>query len=246
MTHSIIRLCCLPLLLLVGGQSFFMSLSDTPLPVARSNPIMEGRHADGGYQQFMPLIQRESCPPFLEDFSTMENGWEVGGIFVQEYGYAEDEEYFMRLLAPGFTAGVPMPLPCTTDAIDARVTGRWLDEAGAGFGIQFGPALTPTLYYIFEVNPQTATYRVLQRVPTGTTVFIADTPTDALVPGDPATLRVTVINHNVILYVNDTPLEEFAYLDEGALRLGLSVSAAPFQLTLPVEARFDDVRVYVP
>ncbi len=196
-------------------------------------------------QQFLPLVHRESCPPFFEDFSTTDQGWLEGGIFVQEYGYTNDE-YFMRLFAPGFVAGVPMPLPCTTQSAAAQVTGRWWGDAGQGFGIQFGPVSTPTLYYIFEVNPATATYRVLQRTPGGTSVFIADTPTPALEAGQPATLHVRLLHEVVVLSVNGVPLEEFAYLDGGAVQFGLTIATTNSQPALPVEARFDEVRVYVP
>lgn len=225
-------------LLLTALLVAFLALQgavDTPLLRAEA----------GGHQQFLPQISRDSCPPFLEDFSTTANGWFEGGIFVQEYGYT-NEEYFLRLLAPGFVASVPMPYDCNAEEVEAQVTGRWLEEPGLGFGIQFGPALTGTLYYIFEANPESGTYRVLQRTGAGTTVFISDTPTPALEAGQPATLRMSLIHDVVVLYVNGVPLEEFDYLDEGPIRLGLSIATSNAQATLPVEARFDDVRVYVP
>jgi len=181
----------------------------------------------------------------LEDFSTTDSGWSEGGIFVIEYGYT-NQEYFLRSFGAGFQAGVPMPYVCAAEEVEAEVTGRWLDEAGAGFGIQFGPALTSTLYYDFEVNPDSGTYRVLQRTPAGITTFIPDTPTPALVPGQPATLRLSLINDVVVLYANGVALEEFAYLDDGPIQLGLTIATSNNQATLPIEARFDDVRVYVP
>lgn len=205
--------------------------------------ILESDHT--GYARFLPFIHREACPPFLEDFSTTANGWEEGGIFVVEYGYT-NQEYFLRALAPNFNVGVPMPLPCSSENIDATVTGRWLAEDGAGFGIQFGPALTQTLYYDFQVNPNSGTYRVLVRTSVGVTTFIEETPTPALQPGMPATLRVLLNNGVVTLYVNEAPLEEFDYFYAGPIRLGLSVATHPTQISLPIEARFDDVRVYLP
>jgi hypothetical protein len=211
----------------------------------QSLPSEPGKSLGGSHQTFLPQIFLDSCPPFLEDFSTTGNGWLEGGIFVQEYGYA-DEEYFLRLLAPGFTAGIPMPLPCSSESIDTTATGRWLDEAGAGFGIQFGPTLSPTLYYLFEVNPDNQTYRVLERTQGGVSTFIPDTFTDALTPGEPAIIRVRIVNGTATLYVNDTPLEEFIYFYEGNIQLGFTISALPDQPTLPLEARFDDVRVSLP
>jgi hypothetical protein len=205
--------------------------------------IYESNHA--GYQTHLPLISRESCPPFHEDFSTRDNGWLEGGILVQEYGYTNDE-YFMRLLAANFTAGVPIPLPCSAENLDTSVTGRWLEDAGVGFGVQFGPSISPTLYYDFQVNPDSGTYVVWERTPAGTTTFIAETPTPALEAGEPARLRVSVVNGVAILYVNDVALEEFVYLYEGPLQLRLSITTSATQATLPIEARFDDVRVYVP
>jgi hypothetical protein len=239
----------LALQLLVVGVAVGIALLNNSIATAVAPPLSTIASESQGdtYQLFLPQILRDSCPPFLEDFSTTENGWLEGGIFVQEYGYANaDEEYFLRLLAPGFTAGVPMPLPCTSESIDASVTGRWLDDAGAGFGIQFGPTLSPTLYYLFEANPDSQTYRVLERTPTGVTTFIPDTFTDALTPGEPATLRIRIANEVATLYVNETPLEEFIYLYEGNIQLGFTISALTEQPTLPLEARFDDVRVFIP
>lgn len=204
-------------------------------------------HANTGvvYQQFLPQASRDSCPPFLEDFSTTENGWFEGGIFVQEYGYT-NEEYFLRLLAPGWIGGIPIPQRCTTESVEVEVTGRWLDEAGAGFGLQIGPVLTPTLYYIFDVNPSAGTYRVLERIPSGMVTFIPDTVTPALDPTTPTRLEVNVTNGIMTLSANGVPLEAFDTLYEGPLKLGLSIATSNTQATLPIEARFDDVRVFVP
>lgn len=204
-------------------------------------------HAEVGgvYRQFLPQVRRESCPPFLEDFSTTANGWFEGGIFVQEYGHT-NHEYFLRLLAPGWVAGIPMPLPCNTESVTATVTGRWLDEAGAGFGIQFGPVLTPSLYYIFDVNPEAGTYRVLERIPSGVVTFIPDTPTTALDPATPTQLEVNVSDSIITLSANGVPLEAFDNLYKGPLKLGLTIATTPTQADLPIEARFDDIRVYVP
>lgn len=200
---------------------------------------------EGIHQQFLPQVSRDSCPPFVEDFSSTANGWFEGGIFVQEYGYT-NQEYFLRLLAPGWIASIPMPQRCTTESVHAEVTARWLDEAGAGFGVQIGPVLTPTLYYIFDVNPAAGTYRVLQRTPSGITTFIPDTPTLALDPTTPTQLEVNVMNGIMTLSANGIPLEAFDTLYEGPLKLGLTIATFNTQATLPIEARFDDVRVYPP
>lgn len=223
-----------------------LTLWNLSLNVSRSAPPIPPFDApNSGNLTYLPQVGNETCPPFIEDFSNTDNGWLEGGIFVQEFGYT-NQEYYLRLLAPNFNGGVPVPLPCSSTNIHAEITGRWLTEAGAGFGIQFGPTLTSTAYYDFQVNPDSGTYYVLERTAAGTSVFVPETPTSALEAGQPALLEVNVVNGVALLSINGVALEEFIYLYEGPFQLRLSIASKPTQSELPIEARFDNMNVYIP
>lgn len=154
---------------------------------------------------YLPVTLRNYCPPFSDDFSNPNSGWDVVDDDFEHTEYLNGEYrvltkqagYFYLYLAP----------TCSRENYVVEVDARWDSEPAYSYGIIFGVLPDFSQYYLFDMNTDVQKFRVLRRGPGGYSEVVPITSSSAINSGISSNhLKVTRDGDQFTLEVNGTVL----------------------------------------
>jgi hypothetical protein len=109
------------------------------------------------YHSYFPLVEKDHCWNFYDDFSRASSGWAVGEDedVRSEYLNGEyrvltkNDDYYYMFMAPA---------SCTRQYYQVEFDARWVGEPGYSYGIVYGINDDWSEYYLFGVNSE---YQIL-------------------------------------------------------------------------------------
>ena len=194
------------------------------------------------YPSYLPIVFRNFCSDFFDDFSNLGSGWFTGedGDFRAEY---LNGEYRFLVKQMGWTWLLRAPT-CDRPQYIVEVDARWAGDPGAGHGLVIGIVGNLDQFYTFEVNTDYQEYAVWYFQDPGGWVLISYGNSAAIQPGGGTNhLKVTFEGLNFTGEVNGSPLITWAGTP-GELGVGLTVTSYS---DLPnADAGFDNFKVTQP
>jgi hypothetical protein len=189
---------------------------------------------------FLPLVTRNFCSDFFDDFSDPSSGWGVGEDEDVRTEYL-DGEY--RILTKDDTYIYFYPAPtCDRENYVLEVDARWVGTPGLSYGLIFGmTGRTPAEMYIFDLNTDFGDY-ALYRFDDGYEI-VSPTVSPAINGGTASNhLKVTRNGNQITLEVNDVVLG--TWVDGKFTGLtGVGIIANPY-LGEPIsDVRYDNFSV---
>jgi len=189
----------------------------------------------------LPIIARNYCPDFFDDFSNPASGWEVGE---DEYVRSEylNGEYRVLTKQSGYVYLFRAPI-CHRQSYVVEADARWVGTPGASYGLIFGIAGDFSQFYLFEVNTDYQVYWLLRSDPSGWVTLIDFTYSPAIHSGPASNhFKVTRNDSQITLEVNGTVLG--TWYDSAIFGLtGAGLASSPYDDVPASDARFDNFRV---
>ena len=191
---------------------------------------------------FLPVITRNYCAPFFDDFSNPASGWPVGEDVLVRIEYldgeyrilSKDGNYFYLFRSPS----------CSRENYVVEVDARWAGTPGDSYGLVFGISGNFSQYYLFYVSADFGDYALVRRDPAGITLLQPFTTSPAVLPGRATNhLKATRNGSQITLEVNGSML---GIWNDGAITgsTGAGVFSSPY-LNVPVsDARFDNFSMF--
>jgi hypothetical protein len=190
------------------------------------------------YLTSIPIVFRNFCNDFFDDFSNPSSGWFVGE---DEFVLSEylNGEYRIYTKQPGnyylFSSQT-----CDRLSYKVEVDARWVGTPGPSYGILFGILGDFTQFYLFEINTYYQEYALRRFDPTSVFTIVWPTSSAAINPGDANNhLLVTRVGTQIVLEINGTELGTWD--DDsisGLTRVGLVTR--PYDNAPTSDARFDN------
>jgi hypothetical protein len=202
-------------------------------------------YAEAQHSLNMPLILRNYCPDFFDDFSNPTSGWEIIDRDDVKKGYLNGEyRVWINEINKGYSAGSPTGSPdnCSRENYSVEVDAHWQDDIGSAYGVIFGATkeLDAYLFLVFSnQNFALLRYDPLARnylfiVPL---TFSAAVNTGSLLNH----LKVKRQGSSITLFVNGTELGTW---DDRTITGLTAYGLASFSGSTPLaDARFDNFRV---
>jgi uncharacterized repeat protein (TIGR01451 family) len=203
------------------------------------------------YGLYLPIIYRNYCSPFIDTFTSPSSGWPVVDNAALKTEYTGGE-YRMLTKNPMLHYAYNTQFADYFTDYEIEVDARWADSTstGKGYGIIFGLASDDSHAYLYQINADWQTYRLLlyssgswnplTNNGTNNGWVYTDTINSGL---NSNRLKVTRSGPQIILYVNNIYLETVVNDALISGRVGLSVQSYyndPVYGTRNADARFDN------
>jgi len=190
---------------------------------------------------FLPLVLKNYCPDFFDDFSNPASGWWVG-----EDSYVRAEylsgEYRVLSKQAGYFYLFDAPT-CNRENYVVELDARWSGTPGSSYGIIFGITSGFNQYYLFDMNTDYRQFRLYRRDPTGFTLIVPPTPSSAINGGTASNhMKATRNGSSITLEVNGTVLGTWSDSAISGLT-GAGLVSSPYSNNPISDARFDNFRV---
>jgi hypothetical protein len=191
-------------------------------------------------QVFFPLVFRDYCSDFFDDFSDSASGWPVG-----EDDYVRSEylngEYRVAGKRGGYLYVFRAPT-CNRQNYVVEADARWEGTPGKGYGLVFGITSDFSQYYLFRVSTDYGSFELHRRSPSGFT-FINSGSVPGLHNGTiPNHLKVTRNGGQIKLEGNG--IEYLTWTDNAITGLtGVGLVSSSYSDRPDSDARFDNFRV---
>ncbi len=191
---------------------------------------------------YLPVLCRNYCPNFFDDFGNPNSGWPVG-----EDDYVRSEylngEYRVLSKKSGYLYLFRAPT-CERQNYSVETDVRWVGTPGSSYGLIFGVTSDFSQYYLFDMNTDLQRYRLYRRSSSGFTQIVPPTWAPVAIHAGTASnhVKVTRNSSQITLEVNGTVLgtwSDYAFI--GMSSVGLVSS--PYSDIATSDARFDNVRV---
>jgi CSLREA domain-containing protein len=210
-------------------------------PVTPSVSLPVTMTVEASPEVFLPLITRDYCSDFFDDFSDPASGWYVGEDDIARSEYLNGE---FRVLSKqvGYYNLYWAPT-CDRQNYVVEVDARWEGTPGSSYGLLFGLTGDFDQYYLFDVNTDNQEYRLMRfdGVDYQQIVPVASSP--AINPGTATNhLKVAWYGDQIYLEVNGTELGTFTDGNITGLT-GAGIVASPYDDNPTSDARFDNFSV---
>ena len=194
-------------------------------------------------QVFLPLITRDFCADFFDDFTNPSSGWAVvDDAFVwSEY---LDGEFRVLSKQAGYFYYFTAPT-CSHENYAVEVDARWVGIPGQSYGLIFGVLADFSQFYLFDINTDYRQFRLYKRDPGGFTTIVPITSSSAI-NGGTASNHLEVIRNGdqITLEVNGTVLGTWTDGNIAGLTFVGIISSPYFDIPTS-DVRFDNFSVSV-
>jgi len=215
-------------------------VADQPDPTPLNNTATEST-AVYLYYLYVPLVARDYCPDFFDDFSNPSSGWSVGEDEYVRVEYLSGEyrvlskngDYIYLFRAPA----------CARQNYTVEMDARWVGGTGDSYGLLFGITGNFSQYYMFDMNTDYQMFRLYRRGPSGFTQVVPVTYASAIRSGTSSNhLKVTRNGSQITLAVNGTTLGTWY---DGAItgQTWVGLMSSPYSDVPVSDARFDNFSV---
>ncbi len=237
--------------LLPGSPAIDAGSPDCPPPATDQRGITrpQGPRCDiGAYefdlikQVFLPVVARNYCPDFFDNFSNPASGWPVGEDALVRYEYLNGE-YRVLSKQAGYFFFFRSP-SCNRENYIVEADARWVGTPGESYGLLFGITSDSSQLYIFDVITDFRDYELLRLNADGSyTQIVPVTSSSAINPGTTSNhLKVTRNGSQITLAVNGTVLGTWS--DSAIVGLtGMGLVSSPYDNNPSSDARFDNFSV---
>ncbi len=180
--------------------------------------------------------------PFFDDFSNPNSGWGAGENERLKYGYigGEYQTYLKQALA-GLLVTPDLTLPAD---YRVEVDARQASQNAGSFGLGFDLIWSDFAVYQFLIYPASQEYLLEKRDRNGDWTTLIDWTTDAAIRAGTQSnhLRVDRIGGKIILYINDTYIDEYTDGELAGPGRDAGIRAYSYD-AVPVDVRFDNFQV---
>ncbi len=197
---------------------------------------------DTFYHAFLPIVARNYCPDFFDNFSNPASGWPVGEDALVRYEYLNGE-YRVLSKQAGYFFFFRSP-SCSRENYIVEADARWVGTPGESYGLLFGITSDSSQLFIFDVNTDFRDYELLRLNADGSyTQIVPVTSSSAINPGTTSNhLKVTRNSSQITLAVNGTVLGTWS--DSAIMGLtGMGLVSSPYDNNPSSDARFDNFSV---
>jgi uncharacterized repeat protein (TIGR01451 family) len=190
---------------------------------------------------YLPVLARNYCANFFDDFSNSFSGWPTGEsdfVLAQylngEYRVQSKQPYLFLFRSPG----------CERDNYVVEADMRWDGAASSDIGLLFGVMPNFSQYYFATIDTNYQVYAIFRRNSNGTFSFVAPwAQAGAIRPGTQTNhMKIDRNGSQITLEINGIAVG--AWYDgtiTGPTRTG--VAMAPYEDAPVADARFDNFRV---
>ncbi|MAT98936.1 MAG: hypothetical protein CL608_17470 [Anaerolineaceae bacterium] len=197
-------------------------------------------------QVFLPVTFRDFCADFFDNFGNPASGWSVGENAQVRFEYLNGE-YRVLSKEAGFIYFFRAPT-CSRENYIVETDARWVGTPGGSYGLIFG--ISDSLdeffnqYYLFDINTDFQSFRLLRRNSDGSFTAVAPPTTSSAINSGNAANHLKVMRNGdqITLEVNGTVLG--SWIDgviTGLTDVGLI--ASPYSNIPTSDARFDNFAV---
>jgi hypothetical protein len=188
------------------------------------------------YHSYFPLVEKDHCWNFYDDFSQASSGWavgedeDVGSEYLNgEYRVlTKNDDYYYMFMAPA---------SCKRQYYQVEVDARWVGEPGYSYGIVYGIKDDWSQYYLFGVNSE---YQILDlyQIRDGYISELSHRYSSAIRTGANTNhLKVTRKFEQLLLEINGTVVSDV--FDDNPASSGVGVFVIPYDEYPLADARFD-------
>lgn len=188
---------------------------------------------------YLPLIMKNYCPDYFDDFSNPASGWEVTNnpYYLSEYLNGEyhvlskNKDYFYLFDAPA----------CDRDNYTVEVDARWQGSSGYDYGIMFDLTDDYNNYYLFWVSSYYQVYALYMHTSfLGTVTIVPPTSSSTIHWGMASNhLGVTRDGDLITLHINGTTMGTWSQ-NTITGENGAGVIVRPYSDVATADARFDN------
>ncbi len=182
----------------------------------------------------------QTAPPdYEDDFSNPASGWPAGDTATYRYGYLNGE-YQIQIKDGGWLAWVTPGMVVSNGRLDVDI--RSADSAYGAAGILFGLSADASSYYVYLVD--NGGFYSLQRVDDGGWTDVIPREWSDAIHQDAATNHISIVQQDTVitLRANDETLSTVDIGQNVSGYVGLTAKSYDD----PFDARFDNVRAYLP
>jgi hypothetical protein len=196
-------------------------------------------NADTATSLFLPIVTRDYCTGFFDDFSDPASGWTIEEDDYVSAGYSNGE-YLIHTKAAGYFYLYRAP-SCELDNYTVEIDARWAEKTGQSYGLIFDVKESFSYYYLFDINTDYQQFRLLYRYGPGLfTEIVSPTYSPAIQPGLASNhMGVTRLGDQITLFVNGVELGSYwDYAITGAG--GVGIISSPYDDRPKSDALFDN------
>lgn len=187
---------------------------------------------------FFPIVNKNYCSPFADDFSYANSGWPVGNDSFVRSEYLNGE-YRVVTKQGGFIYLFQSP-SCERENYVVEADVHWSGPNGESHGIVFGIEPGFGRYYLFDISPDFQEFGLIRRDPFGFTILTPFTYSSAIKTGNNVNhLKVIRNGAEITLEVNGVVLGSF-YDSVITGDVGAGVYTIPYFASPVSDARFDN------
>ena len=190
---------------------------------------------------YLPIILRNLCSNFFDDFSDPASGWDVVD---DEYEHTEylNGEYRVAPKQIGPVYYYPAPT-CSRQDYVVEVDTRWASTPGGSYGILFGALGDYTRFYTYDIDTDWQEFSVWRADPSGWTEIVPWTYSSAINAGTSSNhLKLTRDDILITLEVNGVVLGTWSD-DSITDSTYVGVMTDPYYEQPTYDVRFDNFSV---
>jgi uncharacterized repeat protein (TIGR01451 family) len=194
-----------------------------------------------GQRIYLPIIARNYCPDFFDDFSNPASGWDVVDVSSVRTEYWNGE-YRILTKRAGYIYVFQAPT-CDRRNYVVEADARWVGTPGQSYGLGFGITADFSQYYVLDINTDYREFRLRRRDAGGFTTIVPSTYSAAINGGTASNhLKVTRNGDQITLEVNGTVLGTWT---DGTITglTGAGVVSSSYSTNPTSDARFDNFSV---
>jgi uncharacterized repeat protein (TIGR01451 family) len=190
---------------------------------------------------YLPIITRNYCPDFFDDFSNPASGWDVVDVSSVRSEYLNGEFRILTKRA-GYIYVFQAPT-CDRQNYVVEADARWVGTPGHSYGLGFGITADFGQFYVFDINTDYREFRLRRRDAGGFTTIVPPTYSAAINGGTASNhLKVTRNGDQITLEVNGSVLGTWT---DGTITgfTGAGVVSSSYSSNPTSDARFDNFSV---